>query len=78
MPRAAQSYRIGGEACSPEALQAEARAAFLDVAAELYPVLDELLASPKPPACPSCAACHRAPSAPGLKAGLTRPRDGTG
>jgi hypothetical protein len=49
MPRAAQSYRIGGEACSPEALQAEARAAFLDVAAELYPVLDELLSIPEAP-----------------------------
>jgi len=44
MPRAATSYRIGGEACSPEAIRAEARAAFLDVADELYPaVLDELL-----------------------------------
>jgi hypothetical protein len=49
MPRAAQSYRIGGEACSPEALQAEARAAFLYVAAELYPLLDELLSIPEAP-----------------------------
>jgi len=49
MPRAAQSYRIGGEACSPETLQAEARAAFLDVAAELYPLLDELLSIPEAP-----------------------------
>jgi len=49
MPRAATSYRIGGEACSPEALRAEARAAFLDVAAELYPLLDELLSIPEAP-----------------------------
>jgi hypothetical protein len=49
MPRAATSYRIGGEACSPEAICAEARAAFLDVAAELYPLLDELLSIPEAP-----------------------------
>jgi hypothetical protein len=49
MPRAAHSYRIGGEACSPEAIRAEARAAFLDVAAELYPLLDELLSIPEAP-----------------------------
>jgi hypothetical protein len=50
MPRAATSYRFGGDACSPEALQAEARAAFLDVADELYPaVLDELLSIPEAP-----------------------------
>jgi len=49
MPRAATSYRIGGEACSPEAIRAEARAAFLDVAAELYPLLDELLSIPEAP-----------------------------
>jgi len=49
MPRAAQSYRFGGEACSPEAIRAEARAAFLDVAAELYPLLDELLSIPEAP-----------------------------
>ena len=50
MPRAATSYRIGGEACSPEAIRAEARAAFLDVVGELYPaVLDELLSIPEAP-----------------------------
>ena len=53
MPRAAQSYRFGGEACSAEALQAEARAAFLDVVGELYPaVLDELLAIGDAPGVP--------------------------
>ena len=44
MPRAAQSYRIGGEATLPSFIVAQARLAFLWAVDELYPeVLDELL-----------------------------------
>jgi hypothetical protein len=44
MPRAAQSYRFGGEATLPSLIVAEARLAFLWAVDELYPeVLDELL-----------------------------------
>ena len=49
MPRVATSYRFGGEATLPSIIVAQARAAFLDVAAELYPVLDELLSIPEAP-----------------------------
>jgi hypothetical protein len=44
MPRAAQSYRFGGEATLPSIIVAEARLAFLWAVDELYPeVLDELV-----------------------------------
>jgi hypothetical protein len=44
MPRAAQSYRFGGEATLPSLIVAEARDAFLYAVDELYPqVLDDLL-----------------------------------
>jgi hypothetical protein len=44
MPRAAQSYRFGGEATLPSFIVAQARLAFLYATDELYPaVLDSLL-----------------------------------
>jgi len=44
MPRAAQSYRFGGEATLPSLIVAQARDAFLYATDELYPaVLDSLL-----------------------------------
>ena len=53
MPRVATSYRFGGEATLPSIIVAQARAAFLDVADELYPpVLDELLAIGDAPGVP--------------------------
>ena len=58
MPRAAQSYRFGGEATLPSLIVAEARDAFLYAVDELYPqVLDDLLELAARPGMPNLAGC---------------------
>jgi hypothetical protein len=58
MPRAAQSYRFGGEATLPSFIVAQARDAFLYAVDELYPqVLDELLELAARAGMPNLAGC---------------------
>jgi|GEM_PF-2280377 len=58
MPRAAQSYRFGGEATLPSIIVAQARDAFLCAVDELYPqVLDELLELAARAGMPNLAGC---------------------
>jgi hypothetical protein len=58
MPRAAQSYRFGGEATLPSVIVAQARDAFLYAVDELYPqVLDDLLELAARAGMPNLAAC---------------------
>jgi len=58
MPRAAQSYRFGGEATLSSVIVAQARDAFLYAVDELYPqVLDDLLELAARAGMPNLAAC---------------------
>jgi|YNPMSStandDraft_1061717.scaffolds.fasta_scaffold02093_4 hypothetical protein len=58
MPRAAQSYRFGGEATLPSVIVARARDAFLYAVDELYPqVLDDLLELAARAGRPNLAGC---------------------